>query len=122
MKWLVAFLFLFTIVNAEELTTGNLITNGNFETGNANGWTTSGDVQVLNDCCELNGVTSTKDLEFGDSGYIEQDFNLSSGAVASSVGHDAHNIIVAGLNVEDMQFAVNRIKETQGGIVIVDNQ
>ena len=54
-------------------------------------------------------------------GFLK-DFNLSSGAVASSVGHDAHNIIVAGLNDEDMQFAVNRIKETQGGIVIVDNQ
>ena len=49
--------------SAEEITTGNLVTNGNFETGNANNWTTSGDVQVLNDCCELNGVTSTKDLE-----------------------------------------------------------
>ena len=44
-------------------------------------------------------------------GFLK-DFNLSSGAVASSVGHDAHNIIVAGLNAEDMQFAVNRINET----------
>ena len=35
---------------AEEITTNNLITNGNFETGNANSWTTSGEVQVLNDC------------------------------------------------------------------------
>ena len=49
---------------AEEKTTNNLITNGNFETGNANGWTTNGDVQVLNDCCELNGVSSNYDLEF----------------------------------------------------------
>ena len=63
---------------AEEKTTGNLLTNGNFETGNANGWTTSGNVQVLNDCCELNNVTSTKDLEFGNSGSITQDFNLTS--------------------------------------------
>ena len=53
-------------------------------------------------------------------GFLKN-FNLASGAVASSVGHDAHNIIVAGLNEEDMQFAVNRIKETQGGIVIVND-
>ena len=64
--------------SAEEITTGNLITNGNFETGNANGWSTSGDVQVLNDCCELNNVPSNYDLEFGDSGSINQDFDLSS--------------------------------------------
>ena len=54
-------------------------------------------------------------------GFLKN-FNLASGAVASSVGHDAHNIIVAGLNEEDMQFAVNRIKETQGGIIIVNDQ
>ena len=81
MKWLVVFLFLFTLVNAEELTTGNLITNGNFETGNANSWTTTGDVSVLNDCCELNNVPSNYDLEFGDSGSVEQDFNLYSDTI-----------------------------------------
>jgi len=53
-------------------------------------------------------------------GFLK-DFNLKKGAVASSVGHDAHNIIVAGLNVEDMKFALDRIKETKGGIVIVEN-
>ena len=67
MKWLFAFIFLFSIANANEITTGNLITNGNFETGNSNGWNTSGDVMVLNDCCELNNVESNYDLEFGDS-------------------------------------------------------
>ena len=54
-------------------------------------------------------------------GFLK-DFNLKNGAVASSVGHDAHNIVVAGLNVEDMKFAVDRINETQGGIVIVQNK
>ena len=34
------------ITLAEEITTDNLIINNNFETGNANGWTTNGDVQV----------------------------------------------------------------------------
>ena len=70
---------------AEEITTGNLVTNGNFETGNANGWTTSGDVQVLNDCCELNGVSSNYDLEFGDSGSINQNFNLSSDTITQNM-------------------------------------
>ena len=88
MKWLVTFLILTLVifgVKAEELTTGNLITNGNFETGNANGWTTSGDVQVLNDCCELNNVTSNYDLEFGDSGSINQDFDLSSDTITQNM-------------------------------------
>ena len=53
-------------------------------------------------------------------GFIK-DFNLKEGAVASSVGHDAHNIIVAGLNELDMKFAVDLINEFQGGVVIVNN-
>ena len=71
--------------SAEEITTDNLITNGNFETGNANGWTTSGDVQVLNDCCELNNVPSNYDLEFGDSGSISQSFDLSSDTITQNM-------------------------------------
>ena len=71
--------------SAEEITTGNLVTNGNFETGNSNGWTTSGNVQVLSDCCELNNVTSNYDLEFGNSGSINQDFNLSSDTITTNM-------------------------------------
>ncbi len=68
-----------SLSNAEERTTGNLITNGNFETGNANGWTTQGDVQVLNDCCTgPDNLPSQYDLEFGNNGSINQDFGLTS--------------------------------------------
>ena len=55
------------------------------------------------------------------NGFV-RGFGLKKGAVASSVGHDAHNIIVAGLNAEDMQCALDRINETQGGIVIFENK
>ncbi len=72
-------------LKAEEITTGNLLTNGNFETGNANGWTTSGDTQVVNDCCELNGVSSNYDLEFGDSGSISQDVNLTTNTITQDM-------------------------------------
>ena len=88
MKWLATFLILTLVIlgaKAEEITTGNLITNGNFETGNANGWTTSGNVEVLNDCCELNNVPSNYDLEFGDSGSINQNFDLSSDTITQDM-------------------------------------
>ena len=83
---LVSLLTILTLTtSAEEITTGNLVTNGNFETGNSNGWTTSGNVQVLSDCCELNNVTSNYDLEFGNSGSINQDFNLSSDTITTNM-------------------------------------
>lgn len=47
-------------------------------------------------------------------------FNLKSGAMASSIGHDNHNIIVLGTNFEDMAFAVNRVAKIQGGQVLVN--
>ena len=72
-------------LKAEEITTGNLLTNGNFETGNANGWTTTGDVQVLSDCCTLNNVASNYDLEFGDSGSISQDVNLTTNTITQDM-------------------------------------
>ena len=72
-------------LKAEEKTTDNLLVNGNFETGNANGWTTNGDVQVLSDCCTLNNVASNYDLEFGDSGSISQDVNLTTNTITQDM-------------------------------------
>jgi adenine deaminase len=46
-------------------------------------------------------------------------FGLKRGAVASSVGHDSHNIIVAGTNEADMQVAMQEIEEKQGGVCVV---
>ena len=46
-------------------------------------------------------------------------FNMKEGAVASSVGHDNHNVIVLGTNHEDMALAVNRVVEMGGGQIAV---
>lgn len=48
-----------------------------------------------------------------------KDFGLKRGAVASSVGHDSHNLIVAGTNEADMQVAIAAIKAQQGGVCVV---
>jgi len=88
MRFIVSILLLIIsihTISAEEITTDNLLTNGNFETGNANGWTTSGDTQVVSDCCELNNVTSNYDLEFGDSGSITQDVNLTTNTITQDM-------------------------------------
>ena len=48
-----------------------------------------------------------------------QDFGLIEGAVASSVGHDAHNIVVAGRTEADMQMALAAIRQHGGGVAVV---
>ncbi|WP_295866561.1 adenine deaminase [uncultured Oscillibacter sp.] len=50
-------------------------------------------------------------------GYI-QGYGLKSGAVATSISHDSHNIIVVGTSEEDMAAAVNRVTALNGGIVV----
>ena len=47
-------------------------------------------------------------------------FGLRRGAVASSVGHDSHNLIVAGLDEADMRVAVAALAEAQGGVCVVE--
>ena len=46
-------------------------------------------------------------------------FGLKRGALASSVGHDSHNICVVGANEDDMAIAVNRLREIEGGFAVV---
>ncbi|MBO9668537.1 MAG: adenine deaminase, partial [Bdellovibrio sp.] len=45
---------------------------------------------------------------------------LKSGALASSVAHDSHNIMVIGTNIRDMAVAVNEIIHTGGGFVVAN--
>jgi adenine deaminase len=45
---------------------------------------------------------------------------LRSGALASTVAHDAHNLVVVGAGDEDMTVAVRRLEELGGGIVVIE--
>ncbi|MBS7648454.1 MAG: adenine deaminase [Candidatus Bathyarchaeia archaeon] len=47
-------------------------------------------------------------------------FGLKSGAIASSVAHDSHNIIAVGTNDIDLYRAILRLREINGGLIIVD--
>ena len=47
-------------------------------------------------------------------------FGMKRGAIASSVGHDSHNICVVGMDDGDMAVAVNRLREIGGGFVVAN--
>jgi adenine deaminase len=47
-------------------------------------------------------------------------FGLKSGALASTVAHDAHNVVVVGVKDDDMLRAVRRLTETGGGVVVIE--
>lgn len=48
-------------------------------------------------------------------------FKLKRGALASTVAHDAHNVVVAGTNDADLCFAIQELERLQGGLVAVAN-
>ncbi|WP_054252975.1 adenine deaminase [Neofamilia massiliensis] len=49
-------------------------------------------------------------------------FEMKKGAIAESIGHDTHNIMVLSTNYEDALVAINRVIENQGGIAIAQNK
>jgi adenine deaminase len=49
-------------------------------------------------------------------------FGLRSGALASTFSHDAHNIVVVGVDEQDMARAVARLTEIGGGVVVVEDR
>jgi adenine deaminase len=57
----------------------------------------------------------TKQIGLG----IVKGMGLQDGAIATTIAHDSHNLIIAGTNDEDMVLAANTIKEMQGGLVVI---
>jgi len=59
----------------------------------------------------------------GDIGIgLVKGFGFKEGAIASTVAHDSHNLLVAGVNEGDMAFAANKLIDVGGGMVVVRNQ
>ena len=77
-------------------------------------------IDVEYDVLKIAVVERHKNTHHIGIGYI-QGYGLKSGAVATSISHDSHNIIVVGTNETDMAAAVNRVVELNGGIVVWDD-
>jgi adenine deaminase len=54
------------------------------------------------------------------NGFV-QGFGLKKGAIASTVGHDSHNICIVGVSEDDMAMAANRLGEIKGGFVVAED-
>ena len=52
---------------------------------------------------------------------ILKGFGIKNGAIASTVAHDSHNIVVVGDNDKDIEIAVQELVKSQGGYVLVEN-
>ena len=76
-------------------------------------------IDVEYDVLKIAVVERHKNTHHIGIGFI-QGYGLKSGAVATSVSHDSHNIIVVGTNEADMAAAANRVVELGGGIVVWD--
>ena len=76
-------------------------------------------IDVEYDVLKIAVVERHKNTRHIGIGFL-QGYGLKSGAVATSVSHDSHNIIVVGTNEADMAAAVSRVVELNGGIVVLD--
>ncbi len=78
------------------------------------------DVDLDNDICKL--AVIERHHNSGNMGVaFVKGYGLKRGAVATTVAHDSHNVIVAGVNDADMAFAVEKLKELGGGMVVVED-
>lgn len=81
---------------------------------------TADKIDVENDILKIACIERHKGTNHIGVGYVKG-YSLKSGAVATSVAHDSHNIITVGCNDDDIAVAVNAIKDSNGGIAVVEN-
>lgn len=81
---------------------------------------TADKINVENDILKIACIERHKGTNHIGVGYVKG-YSLKSGAVATSVAHDSHNIITVGCNDGDIAVAVNAIKDSKGGIAVVEN-
>jgi adenine deaminase len=77
-------------------------------------------IDVDNDILKIAVIERHKNTHHIGIGYIKG-YGLKQGAVATSISHDSHNIIVVGTNEQDMAAAANRIVENKGGITVLSD-
>lgn len=76
-------------------------------------------IELEKDILKIAVIERHKNTHHIGLGYIKG-YGLKRGAVATSISHDSHNIIVVGATEEDMAAAANRIVENRGGITVMD--
>lgn len=81
---------------------------------------TADKIDVENDILKIACIERHKGTNHIGVGYVKG-YSLKSGAVATSVAHDSHNIITVGCNDDDIAVAVNAIKDSKGGIAVIEN-
>lgn len=81
---------------------------------------TADKIDEENDILKIACIERHKGTNHIGVGYVKG-YSLKSGAVATSVAHDSHNIITVGCNDDDIAVAVNAIKDSKGGIAVVEN-
>ena len=73
---------------------------------------------IKNGIVKLAVIERHKDTGHIGLGYMKG-YGLKKGAVASSIAHDSHNLIIAGANDEDMALAANTVNANGGGLAVV---
>ena len=74
-------------------------------------------VDISRDIVKLAAIERHKNTSHVGLGFLGK-YGLKRGAVATSIGHDSHNLVIAGVTDEDMVLAGNRVIENGGGLAI----